>query len=72
LGIGPYIFYRATAKPYLLECKLCGYKWNARSVSPNVQIQAKPDLIQKGEQKLREEEEMARAAAMEEWKRRHK
>ncbi len=72
LGIGPLIFARLATNANLLECELCGNKWDNRTVPPNAQIQVRPDLIQKGEQRLREDEERARWAAAEMWRRSQK
>ena len=53
-GIGPYVLAVINTKPYLLECKLCGRKWSELNKPP---VQVRPDLIEKGEQHLSEEEE---------------
>jgi len=47
--------------PNLWECELCGYKWDIRTKPP---VQVRPDLILRGEQRLKEEEERWRQAAI--------
>jgi len=47
--------------PNLWECELCGYKWDIRTNPP---VQVRPDLILRGEQRLKEEEERRRQAAV--------
>ena len=42
---------------HLLECHLCSYKWDTRS---NPQVTVRPDLILKGEERLRAEQEEER------------
>ena len=41
---------------YHRTCMLCGYKWTWESGQPEPRIRVRPDLIQKGMQKLEEEE----------------
>ncbi len=50
LGLSP-------TAPHLLECYLCGYKWDSRT---NPQVTVRPDLIIKGEERLRAEAEEER------------
>ena len=42
------------------RCDLCGYQWQWKPGTPYPSIRVRPDLIAKGEQKLREEEERRR------------
>lgn len=53
------------------ECNLCGYLWTERPGQPKPVIQVRPDLIAKGEQRLREAEERRRrdGEAYEAWQR---
>jgi hypothetical protein len=37
------------------NCLLCGYKWDWDTRTPKPEVQVRPDLIAKGEQKLEEE-----------------
>lgn len=48
---------RATTKTktYTYLCHLCGYQWVWQSDQPWPQVNVRPDLIAKGEQKLEEE-----------------
>ena len=39
------------------ECRLCGYIWVERDDQPPPQITIRPDLIEKGAERLRKEEE---------------
>ncbi|MEM4721586.1 MAG: hypothetical protein QXT73_05970 [Candidatus Methanomethylicaceae archaeon] len=43
--------------PHLLRCYLCGYEWDSRT---NPKVTVRPDLIIKGEEKLRAEAEEER------------
>jgi len=45
---------------YNFSCQLCGYKWEWSTGQPEPEIHVRPDLIAKGEQRLREEEERRR------------
>ncbi len=56
---------------HLLECHLCGYKWDTRSTPP---VTVRPELILKGEEKLRaeQEEERKRQEAMWWWQQQQK
>ena len=41
-------------------CKLCGYSWTHEPGQPGPEVHVRPDLIQKGMQKLEEEEKERR------------
>lgn len=57
-----------TVKKYYYACHLCGYEWSRREDEPLPPVTLRPDLILKGEQRLREEaEEWARRAAAAQW-----
>ena len=49
---------------YFNACYLCGYKWEWQVGTPEPSINVRPDLMAKGEQRLREEEESARGNAV--------
>ena len=44
---------------YYHVCWLCGYRWNRRADEPLPEVSVRPDLIAKGEQRLREEARQA-------------
>ncbi len=57
---------------YKYECRLCGYKWTWRiDQPPPIAFGVRPDLIAKGEQKLKEAEDAQRALEAHEWMRRY-
>jgi hypothetical protein len=40
---------------YKYECKLCGYQWEWREGQPRPTVNVRPDLIEKGEQRLEQQ-----------------
>lgn len=44
---------------YYHVCWLCGYRWNRRADEPLPEVSIRPDLIAKGEERLREEARQA-------------
>jgi len=54
----------STRKRYSYQCLLCGYQWTWTSGEPMPKVNVRPDLIAKGEQRLREAEQDAIAHQM--------
>jgi len=44
----------------LYTCDICGYEWKLVIGEPGPEVQSRPDLIQKGEQRLQEQEDERR------------
>ena len=55
------MLYKQLTKPkdgsHEYRCDLCGYQWHWKPGTPYPAVSVRPDLIAKGEQKLREEEQ---------------
>lgn len=51
----PNFFRKSRGKLYHYYCYLCGYKWAWETGTPTPQVNVRPDLIAKGEQRLEEE-----------------